>query len=121
MNPLRWRKMTWAIVIFSVLMLIWAIAGAAADGGCDQYPVGSAEREGCELGEDVGTGIGVTIIFILWFIGFIILSIIWFMTRGRGRVCPHCGEDVKKGRTTCKNCGYDFTIGGKPPAPTEAS
>jgi len=109
--------MTWAIVIFSILMLVWAIAGSAGS-ECGKYPAGSSDRKACELGEDVGTGIGVTIIFVLWFIGFIILSIIWFMTRRRGRVCPHCGEDVKKGRTTCQNCGYDFTIGGKPPAAT---
>jgi len=32
-----------------------------------------------------------------------------------GRVYPHCGEDVKKGRASCKNCGYDFTIGGERP------
>ena len=25
----RWRKMTWAIVMWSVVMLIWAIAGGA--------------------------------------------------------------------------------------------
>ena len=126
MNPLRWRKMTWAIVVFSVLMLIWAIAGAASNPGVTEQEIqdcvadGLFTRQECEdtleTAGDVGTGIGVTIIFILWFLGFIILSIIWFMTRRRGRVCPHCGEDVKKGRTTCQNCGYDFTIGGKPPA-----
>jgi len=58
---------------------------------------------------------------VLWFFGFIVLSLIWFMTRRKGRTCPHCGEDVKKGRTTCKNCGYDFTIGGKPPAEAGAT
>lgn len=129
MNPLRWRKMTWAIVVFSVLMLIWAIAGAASNPGVTEAEIqncvadGLFTRQECqdtlEAASDVGTGIGVTLIFILWFIGFIILSIVWFMTRRRGRICPHCGEDVKKGRTTCKNCGYDFTIGGKPPAARE--
>jgi hypothetical protein len=73
----------------------------------------------CRDASNTGTGIGVVVILILWFFGFIVLSLVWFMTRRPGRVCPHCGEDVKKGRTTCKRCGYDFTIGGKPP--TEAA
>ena len=126
MNPLRWRKMTWAIVVFSVLMLVWAIAGAASNPSVTEQEIQDCVADGLftaqecedtlEAAGDVGTGIGVTIIFILWFLGFIILSIIWFMTRRRGRMCPHGGEDVKKGCTTCQNCGYDFTIGGKPPA-----
>jgi hypothetical protein len=108
-----------------------AIAGAASNPEATQAEIADCTegglfteeecRETLNAASDVGTGIGVTLIFVLWFIGFIILSIIWFMTRRRGRMCPHCGEDVKKGRTTCKNCGYDFTIGGKPPAPTEAT
>ena len=42
------------------------------------------------------------------------------LNRAKWRVCPHCGEDVKKGRTDCKKCGYDFTVGGKPPAESPA-
>ena len=73
----------------------------------------------CVDASDVGTGIGVALIVFLWFLGFVVLSLAWFMTRRKGRTCPHCGDDVKKGRTTCKSCGYDFTIGGKPDvAPT---
>jgi hypothetical protein len=79
-------------------------------------------KEACEAASDAGTGIGVTLVFILWFLGFLVLALVWLMSRPKHRQCPHCGEDVKKGRTTCKNCGYDFTIGGKPPAEvTEAT
>jgi hypothetical protein len=107
MNPLRWRKMTWLILVFSGLMLAWAIAGTTTE-VCADYPAGSADREACELGEDIGTGIAATLIFTLWFVGFVVLSIIWFMTRPRHRQCPRCGEDVKTGRTACGKCGYDF-------------
>lgn len=120
MNPLRWRKMTWALVIFSALMLVWAIAGGAAaqDEGAirDCMEGGILSRADCEDLQDAGTGLGVAFIFILWFIGFLILSLVWLMSRPKHRTCPHCGNDVKKGRTTCKNCGYDFTISGKPSA-----
>lgn len=107
MNPLRWRKMTWTILVFSGLMLAWAIAGTTTE-VCGEYAPGSADREACELGEDIGTGIGVALIFGLWLVGFLVLSIVWFMSRPRQRQCPRCGEDVKKGVTACRKCGYDF-------------
>jgi zinc ribbon protein len=101
----RWRKATWAIVVFSVLMLIWVIAAGSASANC------SAEQQyrgACKAGETVGRGIGVTLVVVLWVIGFIVLSLIWLMSRPKHRMCPRCGEDVKKGVTTCAKCGYDF-------------
>jgi hypothetical protein len=99
--------MTWAILVFSGLMLVWAIAGTAGE-VCGEYAPGAADREACELGEDIGTGLGIAALFFLWFLGFVILSIVWFMTRPRHRQCPRCGEDVKKGHTACGKCGHDF-------------
>jgi hypothetical protein len=104
----HWRKMTWLLIIFSALMLIWIVAGANSANCSDQHGhYQQAKQAGCEA----GTGIGIAALIILWFIGFMILSGIWFMTRPRGRDCPVCGELVKKGRTLCDNCGYDFTTG----------
>lgn len=110
MNPLRWRKMTWVINVWNVVFLIWIIVGIA-DRASKNCPKGD---QLCVSASDAGTSIGVGLIIFLWFIGFLVLSIIWFMTRRPGRICPHCGEDVKKGRTTCKQCGYDFTTGTNP-------
>jgi hypothetical protein len=124
MNPLRWRKMTWLILVFSAVMLVWLVGGAASNPDVTRAEVAECAeggffteeecRDTLEAAGDIGTGIGVSLIFLLWFVGFVTLSIVWFMTRRPGRICPHCGEDVKKGRTTCRSCGYDFT-GGKPP------
>jgi hypothetical protein len=119
MNPLRWRKMTWVLNIWNVLFLIWIIAGIAGrtSKDCATNPdvvSGAISKSACEAASDAGTGIGVALIFFLWFLGFIVLSLVWFMTRRKGRECPHCGEDVKKGRTTCQKCGYDFTLGRNP-------
>lgn len=116
----HWRKMTWAIIIFSVLMAIWLIGGlAGADNSshCAQEAHPYLSQENCTAARDVGTGIGAALIFSLWFIGFVILSLIWFMTRPRGRDCPVCGETVKKGRTRCPSCGYDFAAAVGHPAP----
>lgn len=110
MNPLRWRKMTWVLNIWNLIFLIWLIAGISDRASKNCPPNDNL----CTSASDVGTGIGVALILFLWFMGFIILSIVWFMSRRRGRICPHCGEDVKKGQTACKKCGYDFTLGGNP-------
>lgn len=119
MNPLRWRKMTWVLNIWNLIFLIWIIAGIS-DRASKNCPPGP-NHQLCVSASDAGTGIGVGIVFLLWFLGFVVLSIIWFMTRRAGRVCPHCGEDVKKGRTTCKKCGYDFTTGTNPNLPVASS
>ncbi len=94
----RWRKMTWVFMIVNALFLVWIIAGVS-DRASEDCPPGD---QVCIDASDVGTGIGVALIIVLWFFVFIVLSLIWFMTRRKGRVCPVCGEDVKKGRTTCQ-------------------
>ena len=96
----HWRKATWVLVLWCVLILVWAIAGAA-NNKCDV----ATDSDACK----VGTGIGVAIIMIIGFIGFVFFSLIWLMSRPKGRMCPRCGHDVKKGLTGCKNCGFDFT------------
>lgn len=115
MNPLRWRKMTWLIWIFTALMVAWIVSGVNANAdNCDHYVVGTSGYNACQAGTDIGTGVGVTMLFFAWFIGFIIFSIIWFMTRPSKRSCPVCGHDVKKGKTVCKKCGYDFASAERP-------
>lgn len=116
--------MTWVLVVFSLLMLIWAITGSSAsqdEGAIRDCMEGGLDRETCETFQDVGTGIGVTVIFILWFIGFLVLSLVWLMSRPRHRQCPRCGHDVKKGLTSCKNCGYDFAASQAMPESSTAS
>ena len=104
--------MTWALILWSVLMLVWIIAGGAG-ANCGQYAPDSPERIGCEA----GTGIGIAGLMFLWFIGFVILALIWFMTRPKGRDCPVCGTLVKRGQTKCPSCGHDFAeaAGGQAP------
>jgi hypothetical protein len=91
------------------VFLIWVIAGIAGGASdsvdCDTTVLTQAD---CDAAADVGTSIGVALVIILWFIGFLVLSLIWLMTRPRHRQCPACGHDVKKGLTACKNCGHSF-------------
>jgi hypothetical protein len=101
----HWRKMTWVLIIFTVVMFAWMIGGA---GAADCEELRGQYQQAKETGCEAGTAIGVGLIFVLWVLGFLVLSLIWFMTRPRGRDCPACGETVKKGRTTCPECGHDF-------------
>lgn len=111
-----WRKMTWVLLIWCAIILIWAIGGGAA-ADCSQE-TSEAARAGCEA----GTGIGIALILLIGFFGFMFFGFIWFLTRPRGRDCPVCGNFVKRGQTRCESCGHDFAqaAGFRPPAaPTQ--
>lgn len=94
--------MTWVLIIWSAFILLWAIGGAAGN-ECASEPT-ALEQDACEA----GTGIGVALILLIGFFGFAFFSLIWFMTRPKGRECPACGEHVKRGQTVCPECGHDF-------------
>ena len=100
------RKTSWALIIWTVLFAIWIIVGTAGNDCANQAT--QLESDACAA----GTGIGVALIFVLWFIGFIALSLVWLMTRNRkSRDCPVCGKGVKRGLTQCPKCGHDFRRG----------
>jgi len=107
----HWRKMTWVVILWSTLILVWAIAGGSSaathtKAECAHETLVSVKA--CEEAANVGTGLGVAVILAIGFVGFVFFSLIWFMTRPKGRECPVCGENVKRGRTACSDCGHDF-------------
>jgi hypothetical protein len=103
----RWRKATWALAVFNVLALVWLLSGIiGASNNCSGLSGGALS--GCQAGTAIGAGIGVTLIVIIWFIGFMVLGLVWLMSRPRHRQCPRCGEDVKKGLMVCNACGFDY-------------
>jgi hypothetical protein len=113
MRLLRLRKMTWVILLWSGIMFAWIVAATASSPASDcatdaSVTSGILTKQECIDASNAGTGIGVGLIFVLWFLGFVALALVWLMSRPRHRSCPACGEDVRKGRTTCNRCGYDF-------------
>lgn len=104
----HWRKMTWVLIIWTVLIVVWMVAGAAGNDCASETT--NLNESACAA----GTGIGVAIVGLIGFFGFVFLSIIWFMTRPKGRDCPVCGETVKRGQTRCDNCGHDFASAAQP-------
>jgi hypothetical protein len=64
------------VAILHVLWLVGALSGV------EECP---ANDSACEVGTAIGTGIGVFLIVGLWFFGFIILSIVWLMTKSHSQ------------------------------------
>ena len=81
----RWRKATWAIVLFSALMLIWIVVGVSSVSDNCAGMSGQA-LENCQAATAIGGGIGVTFLVIVWFLGFIVLGLIWLMSRPKDNV-----------------------------------
>jgi hypothetical protein len=103
--------MTWVLILWSALILFWAIAGGASSNPtayCEAHPSAYLSVKACEEARNAGTGIGVAIILLIGFFGFVFFSLIWLMTRPKKRICPVCGEDVGRGKTACEECGHDF-------------
>lgn len=86
----HWRKATWALVIFNVLMLILLVTSVNAAGETTCDPQLSADL--CDAARGIGTGIGVTFLVIIWFIGFIVLGLIWLMSRPKDNVTVYGPE-----------------------------
>jgi putative copper export protein len=108
----RWRKATWALVVWSIGITIWMIVGLSSRDCQDED--GTIKTTICEVGTAVGTGV----IAVVGVMGFVVLSLIWLMSRPRLRICPSCGNDVEKGATACGTCGHDFSVGDDNPVET---
>jgi hypothetical protein len=70
----RWRFFTWVILAFNLIMLIWVVIGASTGKSCKGL-TGDALTN-CQAGQ-IGTGIGVGLIILLWALGDIILGTMW--------------------------------------------
>jgi hypothetical protein len=84
----RWRKMTWVLLIWSAVFGFWMVAGTAErpskDCAADSSVIdGTLTLSQCQAASDVGTGIGVVLIGMLWFVGFLVLALVWLMSRPR--------------------------------------
>ncbi len=111
----HWRKMSWVVLIFNALMVIWLITSlTASTKNCNGLTVSE-----CAGVADVAHGAVAVIQIVIWLIGDFILGILWLVTKGNRRACPACGLPVKAGKLQCKKCGYDFrSVPAYAPAPT---
>lgn len=87
----KWRKATWTLAIWNVLMVLWL---ATAIGGVG--PFSCADETGaalavCEAGVSIGLRFGTSFVLIVWFIGFIVFGLTWLMSRPQHRA-PVSGQ-----------------------------
>ena len=110
-----WRIFTYIILIVNLLFLVWIIAGASSDNDTSKKNCGGLSTKTCNDAQNVGKGIGVTLIIILWVLVDIILLVLWLITNRKKRECPVCGHNVKKGQMQCSSCGHDFRAAAQGP------
>ncbi len=120
----RWRKATWALLIWTALIVLWIVAGTSAVGDNCAGETGDA-LEMCRAATGIGAGIGVTFIIIIWFLGFIILGLIWLMSRPKENVVIYGPEgqqmnvtEKEAKRRTAKGWSYQRADTNRPPDAT---
>ncbi len=77
----QWRKATWALAIWNVLMILWL---ATAIGGVG--PLSCAGETGaalavCEAGVNIGRSFGLNFVLIVWLIGIVAFGLVWLVSR----------------------------------------
>jgi hypothetical protein len=78
----KWRKATWALVIWNVLMILWAASYSVGVGDC-AGEIGTASSV-CEAGRAIGVELGVSLIIFVWFTGLIVFGLVWLRSRPKG-------------------------------------
>ena len=110
----QWRKTTWALVIFTVVMAVSALAAGVALKATESVSV--ADIQNCMRGGDQfstsppenfsfdeecidasGSADDVVfLIFVLWLIGFSVLSLIWLKRRPRSPSQPRPSGSLRR-------------------------
>ena len=77
----QWRKATWALATWNVLMMLWL---ATAIGGVGPFSCAGetgAALAVCRAGVDIGVTYGVSFVVIVWLIGVVAFGLVWLMSR----------------------------------------
>ena len=93
---LHWRKMTWALVVWTGGAASWLVASALtgrdAAAGCavDSAGLTASALTRQECIDAAAGGLGFVVIPLVWLLGVAVLGFVWFETRalwrqGRGR------------------------------------
>jgi hypothetical protein len=75
----KWRKATWALVIWTVFMVLWLTSTLRSEFNCDRET--GAARAVCDAGAAIGMSLGPSLVGAVWFIGFIAIGLIWLVSR----------------------------------------
>ena len=76
-----WRKATWALAIWNVLMILWLATAIGGVGPLSCTGETGAALTVCQAGVNIGLTFGLGFVLIVWLIGFTALGLIWLMSR----------------------------------------
>lgn len=72
--------MTWALIVWVALTILFVVLVNTVNADpCAESD--QARRAGCELGQDMAPAVWTTIGLTVGFMGFVVLALVWFMTR----------------------------------------
>ena len=72
-----WKTLPVAVLLYNLLMVAWLVGGVSAVSEKTATLATDAERAGAAI----GTGLGVTMILIIWVIGAVITGLFALLTR----------------------------------------
>lgn len=75
----HWRKSTWALVIWTVLMILWLATTLQREFNCDRES--GAARAVCDAGASIGMSLGPSLVGVVWFFGLVTIGLIWLASR----------------------------------------
>ena len=80
----QWRKSTWALAIWNVLMLAWLarVLSGLDDFSCARE-TGGFGLAACQAGATIGQNFGVALVGVIWLVGLVGLGVIWLASRPR--------------------------------------
>ena len=81
----RLRKMTCVLIDWCLIIAVWFSVGAndASQSHADCVNDPNLSQEACAAAVEIGSTIGGTLVLVIGFLGFVFLSLIWFMSRPR--------------------------------------
>jgi hypothetical protein len=82
------RKATWAILAWTAFMGVGMFAPALGIGG-DCVSLTGNDVAACQANAWVRGGIGLALLLFLWFVGFVPLASVWFLSRSKENVAVY--------------------------------
>ena len=79
----QWRKATWALTIWNILMVLWLATAIEGVGPLSCAGETGAALAVCQAGVDIGLNFGLSFVLIIWLAGFLAFGLVWLMSRPR--------------------------------------
>ncbi len=77
----EWRKATWALAIWNVVMILGLATAIGGMGDLSCVGESGAALAVCEAGTNIGRILGLGFVLIAWLIGSIAFGLVWVITR----------------------------------------